>query len=268
MLSYDPNYQGYGVATNNTVTPSVYDIWLSYSPSAFSFYYEYLATTNGTYNFIFVFPFKVTNTLENPENMSITPTKTGTILSSSLSLNGLNQSHFSGQALSAYFEIANTFLSENRGTYTIVLPFGGGDIYDQAFDAIQGNLWVLPNNEIPTDLYVSLPNSYSLTESIPTISDLNPFTNPITNMTVSSLHWNFPDGLQNSVTVMCNDPQTINTLQNMPFWSGIFLGIGVSLIATTCYDSYKRWIEKSTGMRISTVTPETAASEYKRIIPS
>jgi hypothetical protein len=142
------------------------------------------------------------------------------------------------------FRIAQTFLSGSHGLYTVVLPFGGG-IKSEVFDTIQKKLQVglyFPDTTI--NLYVNLPSSYSYTQSIPAIADLNSFIDPTTNKSLTSLHWTLNE-LQNSVTIMCTDQSEIINLQNKTFWSGILVGIGSSLILNTVYDASKAQVEKA-----------------------
>jgi hypothetical protein len=237
--SYDPYYQGFGVARNSTTIPSFFVINFVVDPPELVFEYFYTAQTNGTYNFIFVFPFHVTSIIRNSTNMMVNSTNTCTVIS--LRLDSIKQG---SQEIWADFEIKRTFLSANRGLYTVVPPFGRG-ISDGAYDSAYRKLGVGLNPlDATVELYVSLPNSYSYTESVPTITDMNPFVNQITNKSLTSLHWVFTE-LQNSVTIMCTDQSEIDYLQNVTFWSGILFGIGFSLMLNTVYDAYKKRVEKA-----------------------
>jgi len=61
---------------------------------------------------------------------------------------------------------------------------------------------------------------------------------PAPNQTQPSYYWNLSQ-LQ-TITVICSDPFS----ENMPFLSGIFIGIGVPLIVSTMYDCCKKWLDK------------------------
>jgi hypothetical protein len=234
--SYDPHYQGFGVAQNSTALPNIMVIGFIVDPPELFFQYFYIAQTYGTYNFIFVFPFNVVSIIGDSGNMTVNSTNTCTVISMSLHLNE------SSQQIWGDFRIAKTFLSRNRGLYTIVLPFGRG-INSEVFNKIQQKLKVPLSPLADVELYASVP--YSYTESIPVITDLNPFINPITNKSYASLHWYFNGDVQNSVTVMCTDQSEIDNIQNMTFWSGIFFGIGFSFILNTVYDAYRTRVEKT-----------------------
>jgi hypothetical protein len=239
-FSYNPYYQGFGIARNDTASPTIMTIGVVVDPSEFSFQYFFEAMVNGTYNFIFVFPFHVRSIVGESENMSMVVNATNTCTVISVSL---NSSQLTSGKIWGDFMIDQTFLSGNRGLYTIVLPFGNG-VGDETFDKIQKKLDVsLYTPDAPIDLYVSLPNSYSWTESFPSMAGMNPFINPLTNKSVTSLYWNF-DKLQNSVTIKCENQFEIGIYENLLFWSGIFLGVGLPLMVTAYYDGLRKFSEK------------------------
>ncbi len=242
LSSANPYYQGFGVARNDTASPTIMTIGLVVNPPEFSFQYFFEAMVNGTYNFIFVFPFNVKSIVGESKNMfmSVNSTNTCTVISVSLNSSQLESGKIWGD-----FMIDQTFVSDNRGLINIILPFGNG-ISSETFDNIQRKLEVsLYSPDAPIDLYVSLPNSYSWTESFPSMTGMNPFVNPFTNKSVTSLYWNF-DKLQNSITIKCDDQFEIGVYGYLLFFSGIFLGVGLPLMVTTYYDGKKRWSEKKT----------------------
>jgi hypothetical protein len=240
-FSTNPYYHGFGIARNDTAIPSIMTIGFVVDPAEFSFQYFFETMVNGTYNFIFVFPFHVRSIVGESENMSMSVNTTDTCTVISVNL---NSTQFSSGKISGDFMIDQTFLSDNRGIYTIVLPFGNG-IDNKIYGKIQNDLDVsLHVPDAPIDLYVSLPNAYSWTESFPSMVGMNPFINPFSNKSVTSLYWNF-DKLQNSVTIKCDNQFEIGVYGYYLFISGIFLGVGIPLMMTAYYDSLKKFSEKA-----------------------
>jgi hypothetical protein len=240
MYSYDPRYQGFAVDQNSTVIPNGFyiDFNANVNPPELFFQYWFIIQTNGTYSFIFSFPFNVFVVFHNADNMTINPTSTDTVMYVTLPENEGSQDIWGD------FGITRTFLSDNRGFHTIELPFGG--VVNSDAVVLEQKLGIEPSfQSVSVNLYVGLPISYSYVESIPAISDSNPFVNPQTNVSSASLHWYFNNGLQNSVTIVYNDQSEVGYLQNMTFWSGIFFALGFSLAVNTMYDAYRKRVENS-----------------------
>ena len=198
-LSSDPNYQGFAIARNSTINPIAMNIELEVNPSELSFQYFYNAQLNGTYNFIFVFPFHVTGIVDESENMSINPTNTCTVFSLSLNLTKNNE-YWESEQISGDFMIAQTFLSGSRGLYTMVLPFSGG-VGGETYNTLQQKLEVgIYSPDAPITLGVILPAAYSVTESFPSMAGVNPYIMPFTNTSVMSLSWNFAEMQDSSIS--------------------------------------------------------------------
>ena len=227
------------------------DIGLQVNPPGFSFQYFYTTPTNGTYNFIFEFPFDVTSsipiysfsgTLLKPEYTSINSTNTCTVISASLNV---NSSHLMDGEVWGNFNIAPTFLSGNRGLYTIVLPFGN-PYNSKVFANIAGELNVSPfTPDVQINLNIILPHSDSYSGSFPSIAGMEPFT--FTNKPTTSIYWNFANlqNLEGSVTVEYENQSQIGNYENWTFLSGAFIGVGSSILITSIYDGFKKWSEKA-----------------------
>jgi len=221
------------------------------NPPELDFVYFFSVPQDGTYNFMFNFPFRVTGIISESEtaymdtkNMSIDSTSTCTVISLSLYLVA-----GADEAISGHFTIAPTFLSGSRGLYTVVLPFGGigGGSSFEVEDKIQRELEVpvyTTDNDAPIQLCVTLPHSYSVTQFFPPITHMNPYTNPFNGITVRALYWNFTY-LHDSVTVEYADQSQIGYYQNLNFLSGIFIGVGSSILLSSVYDGIKRLSEKA-----------------------
>jgi hypothetical protein len=250
-FSSNPYYEGFGTGQNGTVTPTSMLIELTVFPPTLYFQYNFVPLTSGVYNFIFVFPFDIKGDLPTrslggsilkPENMTFNFSNSGTAISLSLNLTKMV-----GDTIWGNFNIAQTFLSGKRGLYTIVLPFYGG-VGNVGFQNIAQNLGTSFYNPIPeVDLYVILPHAYSSSETFPPTSGMNSVINFLTNKPITSLSWTFDDSGNsvNSVSIQCEDQSEIGYYGNSSFLSGIFIGVGSSILITSAYDGLKKLSENA-----------------------
>jgi hypothetical protein len=240
-FSSNPYYRGLGIVENSTIIPGTMYIGLQVNPPAFSFQYFFITKVNGTYDFVFEFPFNVISKIRGTEGMSVNSTDTCTVISVS---NNLTQG--SGEVW-GQFTVSPTFLSGSRGLYTMVLPFGNpynSEAFQKAVSELQVSS-LQPDAKIK--LNIVLPHDYSWTESFPAMTGMEPFTYPLTDKPKTSLYWDF-DNLQNiqgSVTVKYEDQSQIGNYANWNFLSGIFIGVGSSILTTSVYDGLKKWSEKA-----------------------
>jgi hypothetical protein len=75
-------------------------------------------------------------------------------------------------------------------------------------------------------------------------NEIHKFTNSQIYKSLYRKYWNF-DKLQDSVTIKCEDKSEIGSYENLPFWSGISLGVGSSLMITSLYDGLRKRSEKA-----------------------
>jgi hypothetical protein len=240
-FSSNPYYQGLGIAQNSTIMPNSLNIGLQVDPPAFSFQYSYRTQVNGTYHFVFEFPFNVISTVRESEIMSVNSTDTCTVISVSL-----NSTQGSGDILGS-FMIAPTFLSGSRGSYTIILPFGN-PYNSEVFGKIVQELGISPfQPDVQIELNIVLPQSSSGIESFPSMTGMKPFIGYLTNKPTTSLYWIFDSiqNLQDSVTVKYENQFQIGNYEQLNFFSGIFIGIGSSILISSVYDGLKKMSDKA-----------------------
>jgi len=238
--SFQPNFSGFGIARNETnISLILFVLSVTIEPPELYFYYSFTCYENGTYNFLFWFPFKIISRTSSSVNMSFNPTSRGSAVWLRYQIDNVRYGWAGGQ-FSGVFSIENTFESGTRGSYMFVLPFGLGIPAELVWD-IQRELevpFVTPSESI--DLSFGVPGGYHITQTFPPHS-VGPNTwTTISNRTVTKVGWN-PRELRDSVTIYCQNPNEIALYQSYLFIGGLCLGIGVPMMTTTFYDAVKRW---------------------------
>lgn len=238
--SYDSNYRGFYVITNDSsiLTPidMSFEVDTTENPKLWFDYY-YRAHENGTYNFIFLFPFEVAQSLTGlyPSNYTHTPYGTAIWMSRQIEIAG------NDRAL-GYFEINNTFQSGAKGQYDLSFPI----IWDYRPNVIVEDLrkdlglnYNVPQVKLEFTLFIS--SSYDITQLNPQPSFHDPYYIGGRNQTLKKLVWNFEQlsSLQQQFIISCTDNDEISFLQNCAFGAGILLSIGSSLFVRTLYDKFK-----------------------------
>jgi len=239
VYSFKPGYSGFGIFHNDTIIPVSMIVSVVVNPAELWFDYFFGYNENGTYNFIFVFPFNILGFYRASENMSTRSTPHGSAVwlqyrASNTSLGYMNHQIWGD------FKIENTFQEGTRGSYTIILPFGMGIEPDVASD-LQKTLEVpLYSGDVNVTLYVTLPGGFMPTTTFPPNSaGPEPYTTPF-NTTITSIEWN-AGKLQNSVTIEAVDTGEKSFYDNIPFESGVLLAIGLQFMFTTSYDAIRKW---------------------------
>jgi len=216
-------------------------------PAELSFYYSFSCDQNGTYNFLFWFPFKITSKTSSKVDMSFNATAKGSAVWLQHQVDNVHYG-WTGQQISGVFSIENTFQSGTRESYMFVLPFGLG-VPHELVRKIQMDLgvpFVTPSASI--DLSFGVRRSYLITQTFPQHSvGPNTWTTP-TNRTITKVGWN-PKGLSDSVTIYCQNPNETAIYQSFLFIGGLCLGIGAPIVTTTLYDATKEWTKKSSKER-------------------
>jgi len=238
--SFRPTFSGFGVARNSTnISPEMLVVGIGLDPPELWFQYFFSCSANGTYNFLFVFPFYVTSTYASKENMSLRATSQGSAIWLQYQVSDVSYGWESGEVWGV-FSIENTFQSGFRGSYMFLLPFGMG-IHPEVYGNLQRELGVTfhtPDTNIT--LQFGLPARYQITQTFPPLSSGPETWVTYTNRTITTVKWEF-ETLQNSVTIYCQDPNEIAFYDHLLFISGLGYGIGVSIVITTVYEAVKDW---------------------------
>jgi len=239
-----PSFAGFGVARNTSnIVPSWFVVGVAVDPPELWFQYFFEYSMNGTYNFLFIFPFKIINKIRASENMHFNSTSRGSAIWLQYKVNDVPFG-WAGTDIWGDFSIENTFKSGTRGSYMFILPFGrgiSGEVLGNLQEALQVTFHT-PDTNI--SLQVGLPARYQITQAFPPISaGPNVWTTP-SNRVISTVEWQF-ETLQDSVTIYCQDPDEIALYQSYQFISGLGFGIGVTMVTTTVYDAIKDWVRPS-----------------------
>jgi hypothetical protein len=242
-----PDFYGFGVARNQTnIEPVNFIIAISADSFAFSFQYSFICYKNGTYNFLFVFPFKITSKIDAAENMSFYHTRHGSAIWLKYNANNLPPSGLP-QEIFGSFRIDNTFQSGSRGSYMFLLPFGGAigsEAYSLAIEL--GVDFLPPDTTIELRFGVS-PNLW-LTQISPKPSMGPRILQHGNNRIETSIGWYFDELLQDSIVIFSQDTNKISLYQFYLFIAGIFIGIGSSIIVTATYNFTSERRKKTLGM--------------------
>ncbi len=234
--SFQPSFSGFAVARNHTnITPDRLRVIIGIEPATLFFQYSFACYENGTYNFLFIFPFNVTSKINSTQNMNFTATSVGSAIWLQYPLNDVPQGG-SHRDIFGDFLIENTFQSGTRGSYTFILPFGGA-IKSEVIGNRQSGLGVFFHTE-KVELEFTVPETFRIIQSFPGfLEGPEPFVTS-TNRTMMSVKWIF-DELRGSVTIYCEDPNERSSYESWLFLGGIFLSLGMSITVTTIYDFFK-----------------------------
>lgn len=238
--TFQPNFSGFGIARNGTsISPQLFVISVTIKPPELYFHYSFVCSENGTYNFLFWFPFEIISRITSTVNMSLNTTSQGSAVWLRHQVDNVHYGwadhHFSG-----VFLIKNTFQSGTRGSYMFVLPFGLG-IPGELIRNIQRELGVAFTTAVANiDLSFGVPEGYHITQTFPPHSiGPNTWITP-SNRTITKVGWN-PKDLKDSVTIYCQNPNEIALYESFLFIGGLCLGIGVPMMTTPVYDVLKKW---------------------------
>jgi hypothetical protein len=240
VYSFKTGFSGFGIARNSSITPVSMTVGVSVNPPVLWFYYSFFCHENGTYNFIFAFPFYITRVISASEkNVSTNSTPYGSAIWLQYRVNNVS-SYGAGHMLFGNFVIRNTFQEGTRGSYTIILPFGMG-VNPEVTQNLTRKLQVpFYSGDVNVTLDVSLPGSFTPITSFPPSSrGPEPYPTPL-NTTTNFMEWS-AGTLQNSITIEVVDANEKSFYDYLPFASGVFFGIGIQLMFTIGYDWIRKW---------------------------
>lgn len=242
--SFEPNTQGFAIARNYTtnIFPSTMRITVSaYSDiDKMHFRYDFRVTENGSFNFIFIFPFKVERILGSTDGLKSNVTSHGTAIWIKHRIEDVGiygrSAHIWGE-----LQIADTFLSGSRGDYVFGLPFFGGvggssEIIDDLQDQL-GVSWFSPDGRV--ELEIRVPFDYQVIQAFP-----QPFSGPdtmnITGRIINRVYWDV-EWLDQQYTIICRNQEEATMYESMLFFGGIFISIGGGLMIQSSYDGLRRY---------------------------
>lgn len=249
--SQELQYDNFFVVTNESSNfrPTEFFVWTKvFEEPTLQFEYDFSITANGTYNFIFHFPFKIIEKIDSTNGMNFNATPYGTAVWVSYQIDDVQEeeSHHVG----GYYIVADTFRSGQRGNYVFSLPLIHGSSSIETVDKLKEELdvsWQYTNTPVSIGLYVS--SSLQFTQFYPEPDSLDSYVWGRNNKTINRINW-YIDGfheLQKRFTVFCEDRTEISNYQFMLFISGVFISIGASLIVTSAYDYFKERAEVSSS---------------------
>lgn len=247
--------QGFAIAHNSTqnILPrSLYVRVVVFTDRPILYFrYAYVAYENGSYNFIFVFPFQVVQNTGMNEAVHFNSTPYGSAIWTTREINNVANGSWSDDYFEAEFFIDNTFQSGTRGDYTFTLPFIGGvggasDVITQ----LQDSLNVTWYTDAEVELEFIVPSRLHITQAYPQ-SFAGPDTLTIIgNQTINKVRWTMAWPSQ-QFTIICHDSDEASFYQDMLFFSGIFISIGASIVVRSAYDAAK----KNAGQMSETIHP-------------
>ncbi len=242
------NFRGFGLITNDTesLSDSMMIVLRISNPSSLYFNYVFESRMNDTYSFVFWFPFRINGIKSNPQNMSISPTDSGSVVSLSYNtpITYWTNGGVPTQKIEGWFNIDNTFTSGSKGVYTITLPFGMG-VDSEVFDRTARQLNVTYFSSSNVILHIDLPYNYGVADIFPQLSTgLQSWTPSTSSNPINTLEWNFKT-LSETVIVRYEDNLAIGFHENALFAGGIILGVGSSIFLTAFYDWAKDWRTKN-----------------------
>ena len=241
--SFNPNYRGFAIARNHTQSLIPYtlsvQVFVSSEKPKLYFRYDFAVAENGSYNFILIFPFNVTQMIRSTESMNFNVTPYGTAIWTKRQITDVGIG-WRGDYVWGDFYIVNTFQSGTRGDYIFALPFFGGvggssDIIDRLQDELNV-VWHSPDARVELEFVV--PSRFKITQAYPR-TFLGPDTLEISgNRTISRVQWSlsWPD---QQFTIFCQDKGEIAHYESLLFLSGLFLSVGASIIVRSAYDAAK-----------------------------
>jgi hypothetical protein len=243
--SFKTGYSGFGIAHNDSIIPIRMTVAVEVNPPELWFDYYFSCSENGTYNFIFVFPFNIVRVYGASENMTTKSTPHGSAVWLQHRVDNVS-SYGLGNEIWGYFSIENTFQEGTRGSYTIILPFGMGidpSVTQDLWETLKVPFY---SGDINVTLQVALPGAFRPTTMFPPNSKGPELFRTPFNTTIASMIWD-AGTLQNSVTIEAIDINEKPFYDNIPFTSGILFGIGIQLMFTIGYDSIRNWAKSSRG---------------------
>lgn len=239
--SFQPNYHGFGIAHNQTQSYIPYLLivrvsLLTEKPILY-FRYYFSVEENGSYNFIFFFPFAIFQKIGSTESLKFNSTPHGSavwIRHQVLDVGSWKSDYIWGE-----FYVNKTFQSGTRGKYSFALPFVMGVDGSNVIDQLQHELglsWQSPAGRVELEFMV--PSHLQIIQAYP-----QSFSGPDTleifgNRTVNKVYWNV-SWLNQQFTIICRDGQEIAHYQSLLFFSGIFISIGSGLMVRSGYDAIK-----------------------------
>jgi hypothetical protein len=244
----NPNLQGFAVLKNDTITPEAFGVTIYADPPQLYFSYFFRMESAGNYDlfFIFIFPFYIRESITSNYPLAINHTSTGSLILVHYRME--TGSENIPDNIDGLFSINQTFMSGNRGSYVLSLPFGMGLNFDTLLPlyqeygsySYQQNVTisvVLPKNDVPTSYF-------------PTPSLGPHYGAYYGNRTSSSLEWDSSVPINdlvplNDETVILQNQNEISLYSFYLFFSGILLGTGISLVFTVVYDYFKERHERT-----------------------
>jgi hypothetical protein len=240
VSTVNPNYSGLGILVNKTdIISSQLEIIVTAEPNTLYFQYFFICQANGTYNFLFSFPFNITREISSwPEKAQFNSTSShGSAVWMHLDSNGTG-----GRSVSGEFEIADTFRSGSSGSNTFVLPFGFGVFGAEIFGNLTLQLNVTFAQGINTDLIFTVPSpKYDIVQTFPerTVGWLAMPGRPINWTNRAGGQWEFPEGLRESIIIYTQNRDEIHGSQFSVFFGGVVLSIGIQVAIVAMYDFSK-----------------------------
>lgn len=233
----DPNYSGFEVFVNKTnispVNPDLIVI-LSIEPNELYFQYFFNCEEVGTYNFLFVFPFNLTEKMSTTENVSFKSTPYGSAVWLQYVINETGSYNIFGK-----FVIEETFKSGSGGSYMFVLPFGFGFRLETVGN-LRNELNVTSDdayNQVEVSFVTPFPK-YRIVQTFPQMH-YGPSPMPGREREIAGARWMFEEELQESINIYVESPEEISNNQNSLFLGGILLGFGINIGARVAYDYVK-----------------------------
>lgn len=231
----DPNLQGFGVARNQTsIYPSFFVVIVSVEPDQLFFQYGFYCDMKGTYNFLFIFPFRIKSNLLSTRGMDFNTTSYGSAVWIEYVVNSVGNYNVSGT-----FEIEDTFRTGTQGSYMFLLPFGRG-ILPEVVGDLQRRLGVtfFSPDTSRIDLSFVIPESYQIIQTIPPTKGA---PSPIPSVywrNMTGATWEFSQ-LQDSVAIYSQKVDEVKWYQVFLFFSGLLLSVGGEILITVAYDFLK-----------------------------
>jgi hypothetical protein len=261
------------------VLPYSMTMGLCADPPQFRFDYSCMFNASGAFNFVFVFPFHIKTMFSpyksmvgdsGFQNMTFKEAKWGSAVWCSFFV--ANDSHSRDQIFTIVgeFTIEKTFQSGSKGSYTIFFPFDpvAGGIPSSVVDApfkefgidsfqplglryITLDIFGLPDGSVLTNAFPQpdrgpiLGNCPGSTLGKPstyvewTLDTLLNSVNSVIFAPISGESKIYSASLMSSVILNYNDPQAVDHYSTDLFISGLFFGIGSSLLTTAVYDAFK-----------------------------
>jgi hypothetical protein len=256
------DYGGFAIARNETnIIPQSISLSLNVDSSTALFNYGCEFTAEGTYNFVFVFPFHI-NQITGPlccaylspnstkgfvgyNTYNISTTEWGSVIWLSYE----NTNDFIKPSIEFQMTLDQTFLSGCRGSYSLTLPFQENFIptvmIQEPFEEFGFNSFEPLNCSMYLQVY-GLPTDAVLTGNSPQLSqNLRTGSNPLISAldTTTYVTWNVKE-LDDNFIINYHSPSEVDRYQNLLLIGGIFLGIGTSVTITVAYDWLKQASER------------------------